>query len=121
MRVIMFAGLIMSLGVLIMGDTATADDEKKGPSKKENYDEKVTVRPWAGSKFNNPIEDVLALRGEIKGKQVIYIWFAGRAVKTPKKSEIIDAKGDVWVVDESKEATSYYLNYVTKKEPEKKP
>lgn len=116
----MMAVLFLLTGALTMTDTATADDkkeEKKSPSKKESYDEKVTIKEWAGDKFGDPRDDVPAFRTEISGKTVIYI-APKPGIKSPVKSEIIDAKGDVWVVTESKRSSdnfTHYLNYVTKK------
>ena len=117
------AALFLTIGFTTMSDTATAtaDDkkeEKKNPdwTKKESYTEKVSVRPFLGGQLaKNPIKDVPACRGEIKGKQVIWVWWPGTTVKTPKDSEITGEDGVVWVVAESKRVDKFDYCYVTKK------
>ena len=95
--------------------------EKKSPSKKESYDEVVTVRHWTGKIFLNPVENVLMFRGEIDKKTVFYTMPKGGNDKSPKGSEITDKDGEVWIVDKVTADRLYHINYVTKKPVEKKP
>lgn len=114
--------LAFLLGALAMSDTATGDDKKANPQDKESYTEKATVKQWVAGekKFGPPVKDVPAFVGEIKGQMVIYTRPKAESAYSPKGSEI--AIGEtVYVVDRVSKASSYHINYVTKKEPEKKP
>jgi hypothetical protein len=116
---------LLTMGALVMSDAANADepkkDEKKSPADKASYTEKVTVRQWADSKFLNPVKDVPAYMGEIKGATVVYTKPPAGNAETPKGSEITLADGTVYVVDKVTKAREYHINYVTKKPAEKKP
>ena len=79
------------------------------------------MRKWGGDKFLDAVE-VPAFRTKIGDKDVVYLK-PRIANQSPPKSEI--AFGDAtYIVTESKANKSNFLhtlNYVTKKEPEKKP
>jgi hypothetical protein len=122
MRAFMLLAFLTITGGLAMSEQVAGDDRKNPAwTKREAYDEKVTVREKVGDKFIPPIKDVPACRGELKGKPVIWVWWAGTTAKTPKGSEIIDKDGVTWVVTESKRGTTQDLCYVAKKAEDKKP
>lgn len=104
-----------------MSNQATGQEKKDG-AKKESYDEMVSIRPWTGSKFNNPIKDIPAFRGQIKDKMVFYTQKT-TDLDLKKGSEIIDKDGVAYVVDNAKKSAgnfSFHLVYVTKKTAEEK-
>jgi hypothetical protein len=126
MRSILLAFLFITSGALAMSQVATGDEKKadekpKSPADKANYTEKVTVKKWASSMFLNPVEGVPAFRGEIKGKTVFYTRPPASNAHSPKGSEITDKDGVTWVVSDVSVASTYRINYVTKKAAEKKP
>jgi len=97
-------------------------EERKDPKEKASYTEKVTVRHWTGNKFNNPVTDIPAFKGELKGKTVIYTIPRSMAGWAPPKSEIIEADGTVWVVTEMRKTSvnfAFHYNYVEKKKDKK--
>lgn len=124
--IITCAALTLALGAVMSEQaTAPADEPKKEEKKfvatdKDTYDEKVTVRKWDGSKFLNPVKDILAHRGEISGKPVYWTMPRAGNSETPKGSEIVAADGTVWVVEITKPSGQFTINYVKKKEPDKK-
>ena|SRR5262245_2121446 len=113
-------------GVFAMSQIATGQDkkdekkeERKNPNEKKSYTEKVAVRQWASDRFINPVKDIPAFMGEIKGKTVIYTIPRSMSGWAPPKSEIIEADGTVWIVDKQYKTGNnftYHFHYVTKKD-----
>jgi hypothetical protein len=125
MRALLFLAFTFTLGAFAMSQQAVADDKKKeelwpavkrDTSKKESYDERVTVRQWDGKKFISPVENVPAYKSNVGGKNVVYTRPTASNDKATVSSEITFADGSVYVVQKVEEGRLLYMSYVTKKD-----
>jgi len=108
MRALLLAGLFLATGAVM---TTTTQDvtgqEKKDPPKKEprptdekNFTEKVQVRRYFNGVLSTTWQkDVGAFKYE-KGTDTIYVTKAKGGAEPTPMSHIIDAKGDIWVVEQ---------------------
>lgn len=105
---------VFSLGVCVM---STAEAQEKKPSKAESYDEKCTVRAFNGEIYIKPAQNIAMYRvTDAQGKQRFYV--QSKLIDSNQfksQSEITDKDGVVWIVDEVKSNSTYYLCYVRKK------
>lgn len=103
-RVRMLA-VAFTLGALAMSatveDAAAQEKKRPSPTKDESYTEKVTVRRFVGGMLlplRNAAPNIPAFRWEEKDELKFYTKAKGGATPT-KGTEIIDAKGAVFVVE----------------------
>lgn len=96
--------------------TDVEGQEKKPASKRESYDELVTVKHWDGKKFFTPIENVPMFRVTDKeGVTRMWTWPGMVAHANPSKGSELTVGAETYIVDKVEKGTSAYVSTVKKK------